>query len=291
MDKNGQRRIPDVSFRPVLGTPAGIEVCDFAELPIRARNHGVNPFEPARLTFHTLITVRSGRLRHIVDVVDHTLGPDDWLWVRPGQVHQFTPDLYRADGLILYFSASYLDTATVAAALADEPIHQRPVRPASSDRLALHATSDLLRAEYQRKTALPDAVRVELARHLLTTIVLRLAHLQDVDHPVRAGGDAFHRFRRAVEQNYMHTHRVADYARELGYSTRTLTRAALAATGHGAKTYIDDRVLLEAKRLLVHTDLPAAAIGARVGLPDPTAFNRFFRQRTGTTPAAFRTGA
>ncbi|NUP76060.1 MAG: AraC family transcriptional regulator [Nonomuraea sp.] len=47
--------------------------------------------------------------------------------------------------------------------------------------------------------------------------------------------------------------------------------------------------LLEAKRLLVHTGLPPAAIGDRVGFPHATAFGAFFRHRTGMTPATFRT--
>jgi transcriptional regulator GlxA family with amidase domain len=47
-------------------------------------------------------------------------------------------------------------------------------------------------------------------------------------------------------------------------------------------------VLLETKRLLVHTDLTGTAIGGRVGFADPTVITKFFRTRTGETPAAFR---
>ncbi len=82
-----------------------------------------------------------------------------------------------------------------------------------------------------------------------------------------------------------------DYARDLRYSVRTLTRATRAATGRGAKRFIDDRVLLEAKRLLVHTDLSATAVGERLGFPDATVFTKFFRLRVGETPTAFRATA
>jgi AraC-like DNA-binding protein len=81
---------------------------------------------------------------------------------------------------------------------------------------------------------------------------------------------------------------VADYAARLGYSVRTLTRASQAATGHGAKRFIDERVLLEAKRLLIHTDLTAASVAQRVGFPEATAFTKFFRQHTKQTPSEFR---
>jgi AraC-like DNA-binding protein len=61
--------------------------------------------------------------------------------------------------------------------------------------------------------------------------------------------------------------------------------------GVGAKGCIDNRVLLEAKRLLVHTDLPAGAIGQRLGFPEATVFTKFFRRHTGLTPTGFRAAA
>jgi AraC-like DNA-binding protein len=55
-----------------------------------------------------------------------------------------------------------------------------------------------------------------------------------------------------------------------------------------ASVDIDRRVLLEAKRLLAHGDQPAAKIAARLGFSSATNFSRFFHQRTGTSPFAFR---
>ncbi|CAM5557963.1 Transcriptional regulator OS=Streptomyces glaucescens OX=1907 GN=SGLAU_27945 PE=4 SV=1 [Streptomyces glaucescens] len=61
-----------------------------------------------------------------------------------------------------------------------------------------------------------------------------------------------------------------------------------AATGETPKAFIDKRVVLEAKRLLAHTDLPIGRVGAAVGFPDAANFSKFFHQHTETTPAAFR---
>jgi AraC-like DNA-binding protein len=74
----------------------------------------------------------------------------------------------------------------------------------------------------------------------------------------------------------------------MGYSVRTVTRACLAATGRSAKQVIDDRVTLEAMRLLAVTDDPIADIGRRLGFPEPTNFGRFFHREAGTSPGAFR---
>ena len=81
-------------------------------------------------------------------------------------------------------------------------------------------------------------------------------------------------------------HRIV--AARLGYSPRTLTRACLAATGRSAKQVIDDRVTLEAMRLLAVTDDPIADIGRRLGFPEPTNFGRFFARETGQSPGNFR---
>ncbi|SPT51222.1 Adenosine deaminase [Actinomadura madurae] len=71
---------------------------------------------------------------------------------------------------------------------------------------------------------------------------------------------------------------------------RTLTRATRAAAGCGARRFIDDQILLEAKRLPT-PDLPPSAVGERLGFPYSTAFSAFFQQRTGMTPTAFRATA
>lgn len=81
-----------------------------------------------------------------------------------------------------------------------------------------------------------------------------------------------------------------DYAAALGYSPRTLTRMSLAATGRTAKQVIDDRVVLEAKRLLAHTDRPVAAIGVDLGFSEATNFVKFFIAREGSSPTTFRSG-
>ena len=53
---------------------------------------------------------------------------------------------------------------------------------------------------------------------------------------------------------------------------------------------MDDRVVLEQKRLLAHTDVSVKELAARTGFAEPTNLIKFFRQRTGQTPLEFRAG-
>jgi AraC-like DNA-binding protein len=100
--------------------------------------------------------------------------------------------------------------------------------------------------------------------------------------------DVYVAFRRAVEADLAWSHDVSHHARRLGYSARTVSRACQAATGQSAKRVLDDRIVLEAKRLLVHTDLPAAAISAELGFSEPTNFTKFFARNVGRLPSQFR---
>ncbi|GAA1207131.1 helix-turn-helix transcriptional regulator [Streptomyces rhizosphaericus] len=291
MDRNGHRDVTEVPFRPSVGAPPGAVVLDFPGLAARARSHGLDVHAPMRLAFHQLITVRSGTLRCSVDFTEHELTEGGWMWVRPGQIHQFRSALGAADGAAVLFPPGYLGAATAAVARLDRPASRSPlVVPEGADAEAVRGVLDLLESEY-RTVSGPLEAHVEVVRHLVAILVLRLAHLPGARSADTAGSAAFRRFQQAVERDYTRTHRVEDYADRLGYSVRTLTRATRATVGCGAKRFIDDRVLLEAKRLLVHTDLSATAIGERLGFPDATVFTKFFRRRSGETPAGFRTRA
>jgi len=139
----------------------------------------------------------------------------------------------------------------------------------------------------------------ELLRQQLATLLLRVRLLgpqstegpQPADDTPESEAETYTRFRDHLERGYARTRRVEDYADRLGCCVRTLTRASLAATGRSAKQVIDDRVTLEAKRLLAGTDLPVAEIGRRLGFPEPTNFGRFFQREVGVSPGTFRATA
>ena len=273
--------ITEVPLRSAEATPAGVQVLSFDALLHRARGHRIVPSAPMRPSFHHLVAMRRGRLDCSVDFTDHQLAAGDLIWVKPGQILQFGPQLATAEGIVVLIAPGFLDDATASAAHADRP--DRTLTPVRSQPLL--RLTELLADEYPNAGGLPAAIHVAILRHVLSILLLRIGNRE---RPSEPGDPAFEAFRQAVEDGFPRTHRVEDYARQLGYSVRTLTRASHLATGYGAKRVIQERVLLEAKRLLVHTELTSTAIAARIGMPDPTTFGKFFRRQTGETPADFR---
>ncbi|MEU0031356.1 AraC family transcriptional regulator [Streptomyces sp. NPDC006335] len=150
----------------------------------------------------------------------------------------------------------------------------------------LEQTALQLLDEHRALGRRPLPVHHALRCRLLESLLLRLAH----SAPAGAGRHpTYERFVNALESNFRELHRVEDYARLLGCSVRTLSRAVRAATGKGAREVIDERRLLEARRLLDHAQWTAHAVTAHLGFTDAADFGRFFRRHTGFTPAAYAT--
>jgi AraC-like DNA-binding protein len=259
--------------------------------------HGHAPLHRVhRIDFHVVMLFTGGPVRHMIDFAEYEATAGELLWIRPGQVHRFSPDSeYR--GTVLTMQPGFLPRATVEATGLYRYDLPPLLRPDQARLAALTASLDQLRREYEDATTLPLSLHTAVLRHTLTAFLLRLAHLaassaqearQGTGQADAPGDTTFTLFRNAVERDFATNHSVSAYADALGYSRRTLVRAVRAATGETPKGFIDKRVVLEAKRLLAHTDMPIGRVGAAVGFPDAANFSKFFQQHTDMTPAAFR---
>ncbi|MFJ9732236.1 helix-turn-helix domain-containing protein [Streptomyces sp. NPDC101171] len=242
-----------------------------------------------RIDFHVVMLFTDGPVRHMVDFAEYRAEAGDLLWIRPGQVHRFAQSSeYR--GTVLTMQPGFLPRATVEATGLYRYDLPPLLRPGPEQLSALRAALEQLRREYEDTETLPLSLHTAVLRHNLTAFLLRLAHLaaSSAEAARRPADSTFTLFRDAVEKGFATQHSVSAYADALGYSRRTLVRAVRAATGETPKGFIDKRVVLEAKRLLAHTDLPIGRVGAAVGFPDAANFSKFFQLHTGFTPVAFR---
>ena len=244
------------------------------------------------LECHALVLTTSEPVTADVDFTAHRCAPGTLIWARPGQAVRFEAGAPGSTTTIV-FRPGLFAPGELPGLTPDDP--EGPARapvalsdPAAFEQLARDAVRvrDAGRAQDQGRVR--DAARA-LLRHELAALLLRI-RLEDEPGP---GGDhiesqTFERFRRRLEEGYPRSRRVEDYAGELGCSVRTLTRASLALTGRTAKQVVDDRVALQARRLLAATPLSVAEVGRSLGFAEPTNFGRFFHRETGLSPGQFR---
>jgi len=140
--------------------------------------------------------------------------------------------------------------------------------------------------EQDRAGHLPDAVAARIA--LLVSLVVEAEEGAGVDAGAGRRDHLAARFRRIVESHYRESRSVAQYARELGASVPTLTRACRAATGKPPAQIVHERILLEAMRSLTYSSASISQIAEDLGFSEPGYFARVFRQRTGMTASEFR---
>ncbi|MGQ4516568.1 helix-turn-helix domain-containing protein [Streptomyces sp. DW26H14] len=281
--------VRQVRYLPPPSAGFGVEVLGFDRLRAMDPGHGRGALQ--RPDFHVLALVRSGAGRHTADFVDHALRERSVVWVRPGVVHRWT-DVERVDGPLILFEQDFLAGTGIAVEAAQDPFAPTTWRLDEARwELGLRA-ADHLGHEHAMSVARPALVSPPVLAHLLAALVLRTLPPEPAPRAGTVAGDrtVFRRYRAAVEEQFAHRHRVADYARGLGYSPRTLARAVRAATGLGAKQFLDQRLLLEARRLLAYTDLPVARCAERLGFEDAANFTTFFQRQSGSPPSRWRAG-
>jgi AraC-like DNA-binding protein len=271
----------------------GVEVLGLTELTSRISDRMREVVH--RTDFHQIFLITAGQAVTMVDFIDHPCPPGTLVHVSPGRVVRLPQPVdpsVEPSALMVLFTPDFPPRLTAARTLL------APFGPAVWH-LEPESRSEIARAvadlgdEYARAVREPDGpVTIDVLRHLLAALLLRIVRETEPQDglPGLHGRDdeIFLRFRRELERSFATTRGVAHYAARLGYSPRILNRASMAATGSNAKAVIDARVVLEAKRLLAHSDLPVAAIGYRLGFAEPTNFGKFFARRAGVSPGAFR---
>lgn len=91
------------------------------------------------------------------------------------------------------------------------------------------------------------------------------------------------------EQEQLQLKTAGDFAQTLNVHPNHLNATIKRVTGRTTSEHIRQRILLEARLLLLHTEWPIAIIAHCLGFEEPASFSHFFKSQTGHTPHTFRT--
>jgi AraC family transcriptional activator of pobA len=96
------------------------------------------------------------------------------------------------------------------------------------------------------------------------------------------------RFRILVDGHFWERLSLQRYAATLGVSKGHLNRMVRKQTGMTASNLVQERIVVEAKRMLTHMSTSILDIANSLGFKDPAYFARLFKKRTGQTPKQFK---
>jgi len=256
---------------------------------------------PHRLAFHEIMLVTDGEGTLDLDGTQIEVAPYRLCITAPGEIRSWRLRGERLDGLVAFFEAELFNEFFADPAFVDKfPVLAMEARRRSIplSRKRFERLADIVGGmQDELRSVRPDSSHVLRAQnYLLLTEVQRScggahpippASAMPPAPSIKARALAL-RFSAMVEQRFLCDDSVADYAASLGVTPRHLNNCAVLAAGATAGEIIQKRLHLEARRLLLNTDMAVVEIAQALNFSDASYFNRFFKRHAGTTPRSFR---
>jgi len=216
-------------------------------------------------------------------------------FISPNQVLTIEEMGEQAGFFIFYNSDFYCiqihDEEVACDGLLFNNIHNMPMTTVPQNESAF---IDYLFVRMEDEFVLKDSSQEEMIRTYLKQIFIKSTRLWKLEHLngqiAQQNNDLefFRRFTQLVEANYKQKHSVADYADILAIAPKTLTHKFKKLKLPQPNEIIKNRIILEAKRLLIHTSKSSKEIAYDLGYEDPAYFSRLFFIKTNETPFGFK---
>jgi AraC family transcriptional regulator, transcriptional activator of pobA len=278
--------IKQVKFK--AGLPWEIEVIPIAET---VSKHFETVSNPHRAEFYHIFWVQKGTAEYMIDFAPVKLKAGSFLFVK-ARVQTFDYQ-HKHDGKLLLFTdgffcktaedAKYLHSSILFNDFLDIPVIDVKTN-ASLQTIFCDIEAELTKGN--------DSYHYDLLHNLLHNLLLlaererrkqgfkELTKSADLDYTIL--------FRDLLAAQFKTLKSVSGYASQMNVSEKRLTAATTKTMDKSPKTIIDERVMLEAKRLLIHTNLSIKEVGYDLGFEQPTNFIKYFRKHTEKTPIEFR---
>ncbi|WP_439582599.1 helix-turn-helix domain-containing protein [Dyadobacter bucti] len=248
---------------------------------------------PHRHTYYEILFIEEGQGFHEIDFHSYNIQGAGLHFLTPGQVHLLTFSS-SFQGYIVAFSEdfyTFYNPASISLSQLSffQPVRRQPIITLTSAEIKYfhnimeNMVTDHLSAETDQA----------LIGKYLGLLLQKCSFLAQKDVlPVESGANTIPeivgRFQEMVEKNFREMHEVQQYAQELSVSPDYLSKIVRKFLGISSQEYILDKLLLEAKRLLVFTNLSGKEIAYHIHLEDPSYFSRIFKKKTGLTPNEYR---
>ena len=215
---------------------------------------------------------------HNIDFVEYPLQPNQLYLLRPGQVH--TLKLKDQKGFLFAINPDYLERLCLhIEGYADYTFPNTLLLP-EKEIPAIRQITHLIYTEHEglhRKSLLNSYM------HALITHLLLLYTDTRIDQDIRVS-----KILSLIDKHYINERSTDFYACEVNLSNKRMNELTKKAVGHTVKQLIDQRLLLEAKRMISSGASSFKEIAFGLGFSEASYFTRFFKEQSGHTPEQFR---
>jgi AraC-like DNA-binding protein/mannose-6-phosphate isomerase-like protein (cupin superfamily) len=240
-----------------------------------------------RHDFHELFFFAKGTGEHMIDLELLKINGPCMHLVGPGQVHQLDRSA-DMEGVVVMFAS---DTQLGHGHSARSVLFGHARRPVGVE-LSHERLEEVfgLVGQMEQELARAEGPVADIVEGFLGILLIKCAHWAKDGAALQDGPeqDPVRRFADLLERGFLKDRTVQYYADELAMSADHLNELVKRRLGRTASGIIQDRLLLEARRLLLHADLSIKEVGYALNMKDPAYFSRWFHKAAGTTPAAFR---
>ncbi|WP_418360949.1 helix-turn-helix domain-containing protein [Sphingobacterium detergens] len=230
-----------------------------------------------------------------VDLAEYSVKQPSLFFVSPNQ-HLHIKKLAKEEGHFIFYNRDFYciqihDEEVACSGLLFNNIYNMPMVELDNSEIPFFS---YIFGQMTDEFGLNDTSLEEMLRTYLKQLFIKSVRLwkkQNLDKELTEQNsdlEFFRKFTLLVDEHYKEKHHVADYAELLFMAPKTISHKFKRLNLPQPNDVIKNRILLEAKRLLVHTNLTAKEVGYELGYEDPAYFSRLFVQKSGETPSAFR---
>lgn len=263
----------------VCDNPSGVGVELYHMPEFFERQHGMETDNMHLHGFYEIIWFQEGEGIHKLDFSQYQITPGSIFFISPGQIHSFD-QRHDQKGIVLKVCSEIFDDFVVNPHII--------ISENASEELLL-----IVKAIEEELHKGKDIDHKEALRALIKLFVIKVKRSSTCGcdpslNPVKISQKAFLNFKKLIEENYCRLHTVKDYAALMNVSSKTLTLYVNECSPFTPLELINQRIILEAKRLLRYSLLSVKEIAFRLGFEDPSYFVKFFKRIVHQSPADYR---
>lgn len=253
-------------------------------------NHFIE--KPHGHDFYLILIITQGSGVHTIDFQDYVIEPGAMFVLSPGQVHQWdlSPDI---DGHVLFFTREYFLLDFNHDKLTRLPFFKTTfstpyLKITPSEQKAIEVLYQQINTEYQKH----QFNYHEMIRLYLNMMFIELSRMYkekaEVDFVYSYELIQLNCFESLIDDHFKDHESLPFYADKMHLSMKQLSYLSKKTVGKTPSEMIQERIILEAKRLIIHSDLPINLISAELNYNDSSYFIRIFKKVCNQTPDQFR---